>query len=91
MTPKIATCCYCGARAALRLDGARHELACAGCGAPLHEMKALRADHGPAVGQAPGIVKPSKIRGKRRKKRGRKSTGRKLLAEAWDLIEDILD
>ena len=89
MTPKIATCCYCGARAALRLDRARHELACAACGAPLHEMKALRVEHGPAAGQAPGIVKPSKLRGKRRRKR--KSLSRKLMSEAWDLIEDILD
>ena len=38
---KIATCCYCGTRAVLRLDRDRHELACSACGAPLHEMKAL--------------------------------------------------
>ncbi len=39
---KIATCCYCGTRAALvlRREG-RHELSCAACGAPLHEMKAI--------------------------------------------------
>lgn len=37
---KIATCCYCGTRAALVLRGSeRHELACSTCGAPLHEMK----------------------------------------------------
>jgi hypothetical protein len=35
MTPKIATCCYFGTRAALVLDRARHELACSSCGAPL--------------------------------------------------------
>jgi hypothetical protein len=40
---KIATCCYCGTRAALVLRGeGRHELSCAACGAPLHEMKAIR-------------------------------------------------
>lgn len=42
---KIATCSYCGRRQTLRLtarDG--HELACGSCGAPLHEMKALRVD-----------------------------------------------
>ena len=89
MTPKIATCCYCGARAALRLDRDRHELACASCGAPLHEMKSLRAQHGPPAGEARGIVEPSKLRGKRRRKR--RSLGRKLIAEAWDLIEDIID
>lgn len=39
---KIATCCYCGTRAALVLRGhTRHELSCAACGAPLHEMKAI--------------------------------------------------
>ncbi|QGX98968.1 hypothetical protein EI983_12075 [Roseovarius faecimaris] len=38
---KIATCCYCGTRAALVLDRARHELACRACGAPLHEMKMM--------------------------------------------------
>lgn len=42
---KIATCCYCGTRAALVLKGkTRHELSCAACGAPLHDMKMLRAD-----------------------------------------------
>lgn len=40
---KIATCCYCGARAALTLSGdTRHELACASCGAPLRKLKPLR-------------------------------------------------
>jgi hypothetical protein len=41
---KIATCSYCGTRAALEFDGRRHELVCTACGAPLHELKALRAD-----------------------------------------------
>jgi len=42
---KIATCCYCGTRAALVLRGRdRHELSCAACGAPLHNMKMLRMD-----------------------------------------------
>ena len=46
---KIATCCYCGTRAALVLSGReRHELACSNCGAPLHDLKMLpkRADAG---------------------------------------------
>lgn len=39
---KIATCCYCGTRAALVLRGKdRHELACSNCGAPLHNLKML--------------------------------------------------
>lgn len=42
---KIATCCYCGTRAALVLRGReRHELSCAACGAPLHDMKMLRTE-----------------------------------------------
>ena len=42
---KIATCCYCGTRAALVLRGdVRHELACSSCGAPLHEMKRLQPE-----------------------------------------------
>lgn len=38
---KIATCCYCGTRSALKLDRTRHELACGACGAPLHDMKMI--------------------------------------------------
>lgn len=38
---KIATCTYCGARTALVLDTERHELCCAKCGAPLHDLKRL--------------------------------------------------
>jgi hypothetical protein len=46
---KIATCCYCGTRAALVLNKARHELVCSSCGAPLHDMKALRTGSVDAV------------------------------------------
>lgn len=38
---KVATCSYCGTRAALVLDQGRHELVCQSCGAPLHELKAM--------------------------------------------------
>jgi hypothetical protein len=41
---KIATCTYCGTRAALQFDRGRHELVCTACGAPLHDLKMLRAD-----------------------------------------------
>lgn len=97
---KIATCCYCGARAALVLKGReRHELSCASCGAPLHDLKMLRADHG---GQR-ALVKPSRARnapksdyGKRtdparRRKKKRKSLKRRIFEEAWDVLEDIFD
>lgn len=39
MGKKIATCSYCGTRAVLVFDAARHELTCSACGAPLHDMK----------------------------------------------------
>lgn len=38
---KIATCCHCGAKAALKLDQSHHVLACASCGAPLRDLKAI--------------------------------------------------
>jgi hypothetical protein len=99
---KIATCCYCGTRAALVLRGReRHELACSNCGAPLHDMKMLRADH--AGARATG--RPSPVRAgpmsdpgrmpkpdpRRRKGKPRKSFGRRVLEEAFELIEDIFD
>ena len=43
---KVATCSYCGTRAALVLDQGRHELVCQACGAPLHELKALPVKEG---------------------------------------------
>lgn len=100
---KIATCCYCGTRAALTLAGkTRHELACSACGAPLHELKALRADRKatpvrgglfqPPPGHAEGWPeppRPKKPKGKARKKR--KSKSRRLIAKTFDLIEDIFD
>ncbi len=71
---KIATCCYCGTRAALVLRGeGRHELSCAACGAPLHEMKAIpqpRNDNaartsftGQGTGRR-GPVKPNRAKAK---------------------------
>ncbi len=98
--PKIATCCYCGTRAALVLRGeVRHELSCASCGAPLHDLKMLRADHAGAR----SLVRPSPVRNTHRKapsrardhdRRRRKKhpwPGRRLLEEVWDEIEDIFD
>jgi len=99
---KIATCCYCGTRAALVLRGReRHELSCANCGAPLHDMKMLRADH--AGGRETGRSSPvrtgpmadhgrmPKYDPRRRKGKPRKGLGRRFLEEAFDLIEDIFD
>lgn len=92
-TPKIATCCYCGTRAALVLRGeGRHELSCSSCGAPLHNLKMLPNSH---VG-SPGAVRPSpplkgKSARKKPKKKHRKGFGRRLFEEAWDVLDDILD
>lgn len=98
---KIATCCYCGTRSALVLRGKdRHELTCANCGAPLHDLKMLKAQH---AGRRE-LVKPTKQRSyspsphpgnwerpKRKPKKPRKSLGRRFLEEAWDIVEDIID
>ena len=86
MAEKIATCCYCGTRAALRLRGReRHELACSNCGAPLHELKMLKAPERPKVHRKERS-KPKE----RRKKRGR-SLSQRFLSEIWDVAEDIFD
>ncbi len=92
---KIATCCYCGTRAALVLSGeVRHELACSACGAPLHDLKMLRKDRSgdreltprrPST--PPRAVKPRKSKSRKR----RKSVLSKLFDEAFDVIEDIFD
>lgn len=98
MTPKIATCCYCGTRAALSLRGKeRHELACSNCGAPLHEMKMLRSD---AVGERE-LVRPSRIRSephsrgtdlrRRKTKKKTRSLSQRFLEEVWDAAEDLFD
>ena len=101
-TTKIATCCYCGARTALVLDKQRHELACASCGAPLHDMKSLPTPKAkPRAAPLPTYERIQKhkahkreeyyapLRPKKRKKR--KSILRKVIEEAVDIIEDIID
>jgi hypothetical protein len=105
-TTKIATCCYCGTRAALTLQGTiRQEMACSSCGAPLHAMKSLRADAvDPIVHRAPrpgkrasaskrAALSPARWEDAlaRPKKRKRKSVARRLLSEAVDLLEDLFD
>ncbi len=57
-TTKIATCCYCGTRAALVLEAGRHELSCSACGAPLHEMKAIPV---PSEAKTPARRPPAPI------------------------------
>ncbi|EAR50839.1 hypothetical protein OG2516_00010 [Oceanicola granulosus HTCC2516] len=91
---KIATCCYCGTRAALVLKGqGRHELACATCGAPLHDMKRLRADvpHPAPPKPGPPRPKPGGWKGRKVKKIKKKSLKRKVFGEVFDMIEDLFD
>lgn len=96
---KVATCCYCGTRAALVLRGtSRHELACSSCGAPLHDLKMLpkRKETKGSKAKPPKPSKPSKREyydsySKPRKTKKKKSLGRKIFSEIFDVIEDIID
>lgn len=94
---KIATCCYCGTRAALVLKGREsHELSCSKCGAPLHDLKMLpkarKEAREPMDRRRPAIShqKPPKSYKPAKRKR-RKGLWRKVLEEAVDLVEDIFD
>lgn len=90
MQTKIATCNYCGTRAALVLQGSsRHELACSACGAPLHDLK-----HMPVHREEPVRHLKHDTRGKKPKKAKKakfKKKKKSFLFEAFDLIEDIFD
>jgi recombinational DNA repair protein (RecF pathway) len=98
---KVATCCYCGTRAALVLRGReRHELACSSCGAPLHEMKQLHPARPAASATTPArpaqrqrvVPYESHDRWTQKKPRKKKrSLGRRIFNEVLDLIEDIID
>ncbi len=100
--PKIATCCYCGTRAALVLKWKeRHELACSNCGAPLHDLKMLRSDR---TGDRE-LVDPSPLRGyparpkkdeskgwkKKKPKKKRRSLGQRFMEEFKDVAEDLFE
>lgn len=99
---KLATCCYCGTRAALVLRGdERHELTCSNCGAPLQKLKMLPTEgskpkktksKSKAVDHRPPVEKGHYERPKKYKRRN--TLGRFLrraAEEIWDEIEDILD
>lgn len=99
---KIATCCYCGTRAALTLRGKeRQELSCSNCGAPLHAMKMLpmAATRTTRPAETSARPNPKKRRDNReerhvsrpKKRRKTKSFGRKVLSELWDVIEDVVE
>lgn len=97
---KIATCCHWGTKAALRLDGARHALSCASCGAPLSKMKMLpvaepvktAVSHQGELRRFP--KKPKAVEAKRkkpRKQKKRKKWFKDLIEDAFDVVEDIFD
>lgn len=101
MTPKIATCCYCGTRAALRMDQERHELTCSNCGAPLRNLRNIHLESSERPSKKSKGKKQKKknselhyverkppVRKPRKRRRGLMS---KMLEEAFDVIEDILD
>lgn len=97
MATKIATCCYCASRTVLQLtarDG--HELACGSCGAPLHEMKAVKAEgKKPKREEAQARHRPVEAsqsrKTKKKQKKKRKSFWNKAFEEAFDFVEDIFD
>ena len=96
---KVATCCFCGTRAALVLRGReRHELACHSCGAPLHEMKQLHPQKPQETSKKTTRTddkKKEKNYGSHdrwsRKPKKKKSLRRRVISEIFDVIEDIFD
>ena len=96
---RIATCCYCGSRASLVLDRERHELTCASCGAPLHNMKKLRSDTPSREPRRdrdtrrplPQYERESPKPQRRPYRKKRKGLMHRLFEEAFEVIEDILD
>ena len=88
---KIATCCYCGTRAALVLKGQqRHELSCSSCGAPLHDLKMVPKRKLTET-KVKNDTRKSTATYKKKKQKKKKSVFSRVLDEAWDVIEDIFD
>jgi hypothetical protein len=99
---KIATCCYCGTKAALVLRGKdRHELTCGKCGAPLHALKMLpmSASRPTAPAATPSRPAPrqrvdqhsERVVSRPTKRRKTNSFGRKVMSGIWDVIEAVGD
>lgn len=89
---------------ALTLDTGRHALACATCGAPLKDLKALpvKKPERPAISHPPVLRQfanqartagkmAEKPRKKAKKGKRRKSLFTRLAEEAFDLVEEIFD
>lgn len=102
---KIGVCCYCGARTALVLGGARREeLACGQCGAPLRTLKAIpvaapapprtppaRANNQEKRSKPAQTPKPKPKRRERRRPRRRPDVWARFARSAQDWLEDALD
>lgn len=106
MAPKIATCSFCGTRAALVLAGeTRHELACSACGAPLHDLRALPQEPRKAgAWEAPKPKKKKKYKSAKKPphqmvlpdldralKRSKRRLKKRMLFKAFKAVEDIFD
>ena len=93
---KIATCCYCGTRAALVLRGEeRHELACAQCGAPLHDLKVMPSGAGGASARTATPAHPARTlratHKTRKPTKRRKSLGYYVMKGLSEVIDEVFD
>lgn len=97
---KIATCCHCGSKAALKLDKWQHALACASCGAPLRNLKTLpvASPVRPAISHQPPLRQfakkpkaPPVKKAKSRKMKKRIGWLKEAAEDLFDLVEDIFD
>lgn len=92
MGPKIATCCYCGTRAALKLSGhVQHELACASCGAPLHEIKQMPVQTQKADKKQHYDRPVTSYKTRKSKPNYKKKKRKGWAAELIDELEDVFD
>lgn len=101
--PKIATCCYCGTKAALTLGRKdRVELVCRACGAPISVLKPLKASpppkptpqRSPARERETFAAAPPRKRRKKSEKRrrgGLRATIEELIDELDDVFDDLFD
>ena len=77
----------------MTLGEGRHELACAKCGAPLHDLKSLPVKQ-PAKAARPVLRQFSEIKQKRVKQKRvkrKKSWLQKLAHEVVDIMDDVFD
>ena len=99
---KIATCCYCGTKAALVLRGHdKHELTCSKCGAPLRALKMLPKQ---SVQNSAAVAAPTRNTKRKRddkyrdyrderprKRKKAKGFGQRMMSGIWDVVEDVVD